>query len=107
MSLTHCFGDCPRKVVAHSSRVAAFVFSEQLGQHVTDCDYEATLTAVERLAGVPDCKRIDRLQLWSCADMDSYPVSRYSKCLNRLTSGSKLSARVVCCTCANPEGVQK
>lgn len=52
MSLTYCFGDCPRKVVAHSSGVAAFVFLEQLGQHVTDCDYEATLAAVERLAGV-------------------------------------------------------
>ena len=52
MSLTHCFGDCPRKVVVHSSGVAAFVFSEQLGQHVTDCDYEATLAAVERMAGV-------------------------------------------------------
>ena len=45
MSLTYCFGDCPRKVVAHSSGVAAFVFLEQLGQHVTDCDYEAMLAA--------------------------------------------------------------
>ena len=52
MSLTHCFDDCPRKVVAHSSGVAAFVFPEQLGQHVTDCDYEATLAAVERMADV-------------------------------------------------------
>ena len=46
MSLTHFFGDCPRKVVAHSSGVAAFVFPGQLGQLVTDCDYEATLAAV-------------------------------------------------------------
>ena len=46
MSLTHFFGDCPRKVVAHSSGVAAFVFPGQLGQPVTDCDYEATLAAV-------------------------------------------------------------
>ena len=45
MSLTHCFGDCPRKVFAHPSGVAAFVFPEQLGQHVTDCNYEATLAA--------------------------------------------------------------
>jgi hypothetical protein len=52
MSLTHCFVDSPRKVVAHPSGVAAFVFPEQLGQHVTDCDYEATLVAVERMAGV-------------------------------------------------------
>ena len=49
MSLIHCFVDCPRKVVAHSSGVAAFVFSEQLGQRVTDCDYEATLAAVSLL----------------------------------------------------------
>ena len=41
MSLTHCFGDCPRKVVAHSSEVAAFVFPEQLGHDETVCDYEA------------------------------------------------------------------
>lgn len=46
MSLTHFFGDCPRKEVAHSSGVAAFVFPGQLGQLVTDCDYEATLAAV-------------------------------------------------------------
>ncbi len=46
MSLTNFFGDCPRKVVAHSSGVAAFVFPGQLGQLVTDCDYEATLAAV-------------------------------------------------------------
>ena len=46
MSLTHCVGDCPRKVVADSSEVAAFVFPGQLGQLVTDCDYEATLAAV-------------------------------------------------------------
>ena len=46
MSLTNFFGDCPRKVVAHSSGVAAFVFPGQLGQLVTDCDYEATLVAV-------------------------------------------------------------
>ena len=46
MSLTHFFGDCPRKVVAHSSGVAAFVFPGQLGQLVTYCDYEATLAAV-------------------------------------------------------------
>ena len=46
MSLIHCFVDCPRKVVAHSSGVAAFVFPGQLGQLVTDCDYEATLAAV-------------------------------------------------------------
>ena len=46
MSLTHFFGDCPRKVVAHSSGVAAFVFPAQLGQLVTDCDHEATLAAV-------------------------------------------------------------
>ena len=47
MSLIHCFVDCPRKVVAHSSGVAAFVFLEQLGQHVTDCDYEAMLALAE------------------------------------------------------------
>ena len=52
MSLTHCFGDCPRKVVADSSEEAAFVFPEQLGHDATVCDYEATLADVERMAGL-------------------------------------------------------
>ena len=53
ISLTHRFGDCPRKVGAHSSGVAALVFPKQFGQGETVCDFEPlTLADVERMAGL-------------------------------------------------------